>query len=241
MYLPLASLAVLLVLGTHRLLKDFGARVTSAAVLVLCVVLGAVSYVRAQDYQLLRLLAQTTVDRWPNGRGRYHLGVELLDAGLTSEGMRQLELAAPEFPARPLRARRPASVREPDERGAHRARGLRRAQLDHPNAVAGARPAGPHPPQPGAHRRVDSAVPHRPAVHRGIRSGPRSRRCASRPNRCAAATEVSTRSPPSAGQPDGPISRASSVSSAAISVARRVSRCLDCSTTGNSPPTGGPP
>jgi tetratricopeptide (TPR) repeat protein len=98
MYLPLAGLVVLFMIGAHQALQRLRPYGTYAVAGLISIVLAYGTVVRARDYLDLKTLAQTTVDRWPNGRGYYHLAIELYEEGNTAEAMRLFELSARDFP-----------------------------------------------------------------------------------------------------------------------------------------------
>jgi protein O-mannosyl-transferase len=105
MYLPMAAVAVLAVLIVRRLLvHGHGAsrraqwRVAGAAIALVCVLLGVRTVLRNQEYQSRLTIAQTIVDRRPNGRGRFLLADELIRAGQHQQAVAQLELAVVDYP-----------------------------------------------------------------------------------------------------------------------------------------------
>ena len=101
MYLPLIALVVLGVVGVFRLLATRhlqGSRVPVAVAGVVCLVLAAGTVARTQEYQTVRSIAQTTVDRYPHGRARFALANELIAAGQHPEGLAQLQLAVKDYP-----------------------------------------------------------------------------------------------------------------------------------------------
>jgi hypothetical protein len=98
MYLPLAALVVLATTGWYLMTRRHRAAAVVAAAVV-CTLLGAGTVLRNREYQSRLSIAQTVVERWPSGRGRYILGVELLRVGRRLEGMAALRAAAPEYPA----------------------------------------------------------------------------------------------------------------------------------------------
>lgn len=102
MYLPLAALVVLAVVGVmHLLLRRVPARrgLMPAAILsVIVIALGARTIARAEDYRSALAMAQTVVDRWPSGAAEHMLGTELVKAGRRDEGIVLLQRAAPTYP-----------------------------------------------------------------------------------------------------------------------------------------------
>lgn len=101
MYLPLAGLAVLAVLGANRVLSAAGRFRTLAATAAGLAVIGplaAATIRRNHDYASPVALLQTSVDRRPHGRSRFNLGGALKDEGRIDEAITQMRAAAPEQP-----------------------------------------------------------------------------------------------------------------------------------------------
>jgi len=106
MYLPLAAVVVLLVTaavsGMRRLTQTSDAQwprpLFAAALLIACVVLGALTIRRNAEYHNPVTLWQTVVDRRPQARARYSLAIELGRVGRRLEAANQLELAAIGYP-----------------------------------------------------------------------------------------------------------------------------------------------
>jgi protein O-mannosyl-transferase len=100
MYLPLAGLVVLGVLGTYRawMLRATPSRqaVGLAAALGVCVLLSAATIPRNREYESKLSILQTTVDRRPHPRSYLMLGSTLLEAGRRQEAMPYLERARDE-------------------------------------------------------------------------------------------------------------------------------------------------
>lgn len=98
MYLPLASVIVLLVLGLHRLAGRH-LLLTSAA---LAIVLGGLTARRNTDYHsALGLWADTIAKRPDNARAHSNLGILLFEAGHPAEALEHLTTALrlrPDFP-----------------------------------------------------------------------------------------------------------------------------------------------
>jgi tetratricopeptide (TPR) repeat protein len=97
MYLPLAALVVLVVLGTYRL---WSVRATPryrslavAAPVGVCVLLSIATVQRNREYESKISILQTTVDRRPHPRSNLMLGTALLEAGRRQEGTPYLERA----------------------------------------------------------------------------------------------------------------------------------------------------
>jgi hypothetical protein len=118
MYLPLAALAVLFVVTSY---KGSGADLYGpptrgsrgslhrgphgsaplgwwAVIAIASVLLATGTFLRNREYRTRLTIAQTIVDRWPNGRGRFLLGSELIAAGRKDEAMVQLRASAGDYP-----------------------------------------------------------------------------------------------------------------------------------------------
>jgi len=98
MYLPLAGLVVLIVVGAHRLLNaGYGAaagRQVLVGSIVAATALGAVSAARNRVYaSSLRMWRDVVAKRPENERGRYNLGRALQRAGMEEEALREYERA----------------------------------------------------------------------------------------------------------------------------------------------------
>jgi tetratricopeptide (TPR) repeat protein len=103
MYLPMAAIVVALVLLLRAAVGRFrtsqrGAMVLVAVTAMLCVLLGARTALRNREYQSRRAIAQSIVDRYPNGRGHFLLAEELVKAGEHEPALAQLRLAVVDFP-----------------------------------------------------------------------------------------------------------------------------------------------
>jgi protein O-mannosyl-transferase len=110
MYLPLMAVVVLLVSVAHRLSCGAGltrpapqggvGRCYAAAGLAVCIclLLSVGTFTRNRDYESAMSIARTIVERWPNGRGHYLLGTELLKAGQREGGMSELRVSAVDYP-----------------------------------------------------------------------------------------------------------------------------------------------
>ena len=102
MYLPLAGLVVLAVMGAYLLLAKAGRRVMipSGVVALSLVVfaLAATTARRNHDYASGIVLLQTAVDRWPHGRARFNLATVLKERGRHDEAMAQLRIAVTDNP-----------------------------------------------------------------------------------------------------------------------------------------------
>jgi tetratricopeptide (TPR) repeat protein len=100
MYLALAGLVVLVVLGTYRV-WTFRATprhqaVGLAAAMGVCVLLSAATIQRNREYGSKLSILQTTVDRRPHPRSYLMLGTTLLEMGRRQEAMPYLERARDE-------------------------------------------------------------------------------------------------------------------------------------------------
>jgi Flp pilus assembly protein TadD len=102
MYLPLAGLVVLAVIGAYELLAKAGRRVMiPSAIVALSLVVFALAGATARrnhDYASGVALLQTAVDRWPHGRARFNLATVLKEQGRNDEGMAQLRAAVTDNP-----------------------------------------------------------------------------------------------------------------------------------------------
>ena len=101
MYLPLMALAVLGVVAVHRVFVRRGwmaSRLPMAVTAVVCLLLAAGTVLRTREYQSVRSIAQTNVDRYPNGRARLSLAYELVAANEHPAAMAQLEEAIKDYP-----------------------------------------------------------------------------------------------------------------------------------------------
>jgi protein O-mannosyl-transferase len=108
MYLPLMSIVVLVVVGGRALIEFVADRKGSldaartltvrGAAGVVCLLLAFGTIARNREYQSPMSIARTIVDRWPNGRGHYLLGTELLKAGQRDGGMSELRVSAVDYP-----------------------------------------------------------------------------------------------------------------------------------------------
>jgi tetratricopeptide (TPR) repeat protein len=100
MYLPLAGLVVLSVIGVYRLAHraDWTGtplRIVTAAVLAL-LAMGTIA--RNDEYTNPVRLAETGVARWPSARARVHLGTLYADRGDEDAAIREYRRAAESFP-----------------------------------------------------------------------------------------------------------------------------------------------
>lgn len=106
MYLPLAAVIVLAVLGVraalHRwwpaspLVRPTGA---SATVATLVLIFGSLTAARAHAYRDPMGLWQSVLDHRPHGRAHHNLGIALKAAGRTSEALEHYRAALPGEPA----------------------------------------------------------------------------------------------------------------------------------------------
>ena len=104
MYLPLAAVVVLAVIGARYLLAKVGGRrpapvAVAVASLVVCA-LAVETMQRNRDYQAPISLLQASVAHWPQGRAHFNLAFYLREEGRTDEAMVHLRAAVPDyFPA----------------------------------------------------------------------------------------------------------------------------------------------
>lgn len=98
MYLPLAGLVVLVVIGWYFMVRRQRSPGIVAAAVV-CALLATGTILRNREYASRLSIAETIVERWPSGRGHYILGVELLREGRRSEAMAELRASARDYPA----------------------------------------------------------------------------------------------------------------------------------------------
>jgi tetratricopeptide (TPR) repeat protein len=94
MYLALAALVVLAVVGISRLRPWAFAGGTAA----LCVLLTIGTVLRNQEYDSRLSIARTIVERRPHGRAHFLLGSELIAAGQRDAALVQLRLSARDYP-----------------------------------------------------------------------------------------------------------------------------------------------
>jgi len=98
MYLPLMALAVLGVLGVYALFRRRAQRTAAIVLAVVCLLLAAGTTARTLEYRSVRTIAQTNVDRYPNGRARLALASELVKANEHTDAMNQLREAVKDYP-----------------------------------------------------------------------------------------------------------------------------------------------
>jgi Flp pilus assembly protein TadD len=101
MYLPLAAVLALLVLGAWRLatrMRPTRRRLRAALTAGAAVVHAAVTMARHADYRDRLRLWQTVVDARPHGRARHNLGIELMARGRRDEALAQYRLAVADAP-----------------------------------------------------------------------------------------------------------------------------------------------
>jgi tetratricopeptide (TPR) repeat protein len=102
MYLPLASVTVLTVVGLHRLLVSAKAKSSSPALLLgaSAVVFGALTFQRNETYRSEQILYQDTVAKKPlNYFARYNLAKNLADSGQPAAALPHYEAALQLQPA----------------------------------------------------------------------------------------------------------------------------------------------
>ncbi len=97
MYLPLAAVVVLAVLGVHALARrhpPLGPRLAAVLLVLATLALGTRTVLRNRDYRDHLTLWQTVVDRWPaNPRGHDSVGSALATAGRFGEAIARHEEA----------------------------------------------------------------------------------------------------------------------------------------------------
>jgi tetratricopeptide (TPR) repeat protein len=108
MYLPLAAVAVLLVLSGQQLVARARSawpshrRVVAAAAIALSagwvVSLAARTISRNAEYDNPVALWRSSVDHWPQGRARLSFAIELVKAGQSDAALRQLRAAVRDYP-----------------------------------------------------------------------------------------------------------------------------------------------
>lgn len=102
MYLPLAALVVMAVIGGWQLLRTIAGRhAMPAAVVAASLVVAALAsatMTRNHDYAAATTLLQTTVDRRPHGRSHFNLAGALKDERRIDEAIAHLRAAVPEQP-----------------------------------------------------------------------------------------------------------------------------------------------
>jgi Tfp pilus assembly protein PilF len=110
MYLPLAGVVVLAVIGAYlaseklweRVGKAIGPRArvlgAIAATSLVVVALASATAQRNRDYASSVTLLQTTVDRWPHGRAHFNLAAVLKEQGKVDEAIAHLRAAVPDNP-----------------------------------------------------------------------------------------------------------------------------------------------
>ncbi len=113
MYLPLAALAVLFVVGLVWVTTRRGTQgesggdgaprrswplAATVALAAVCVGLAAGTVLRNREYQSRLTIARTSVERWPNGRARFRLADELVAAGSHTDALAQLQQAVTDYP-----------------------------------------------------------------------------------------------------------------------------------------------
>ena len=113
MYVPLAALVVLAVVGVHALVRMAradaapgtgsgrlrgGAVSGAAALAVVSVLMVAGIVLRTREYASTLTMSRTIVERWPSGRGHFLLGTELVQAGREAEGIEELRASARDYP-----------------------------------------------------------------------------------------------------------------------------------------------
>ena len=103
MYLPLAALVVMGVLLAREGLQRARAgsqrtRWSIAALLIVCVLLGAGTLQRNGEYSSAMTMAEVTLARRPHARTHAFLGEQLVEAGRRDEAIEQFRAGAAEYP-----------------------------------------------------------------------------------------------------------------------------------------------
>ena len=103
MYLPLVAVLTLIVLVASRVLlrtRTPGMRrgVTVATAAAACALLIGLTISRNSEYSSGLRIWQTTVERYPSGRARYNLGLELKAVGRRADAVHEYELAVATHP-----------------------------------------------------------------------------------------------------------------------------------------------
>ena len=93
-YVALAAVAIGVVIALRQILN----RRLSIALGVICLLLGAGTFARNQEYQSRLTMARTIVERRPHGRAHFLLGNELIAAGQHDEAMAHLRQSARDYP-----------------------------------------------------------------------------------------------------------------------------------------------
>jgi protein O-mannosyl-transferase len=92
MYLPLAALVVLAVMGVSRLSQN--RRALAGGLAAVSVAFGGLILRRNAEYRDTLGLWETVIDRYPHGRAHYARGIELKAAGRRAEAIQEYEIAA---------------------------------------------------------------------------------------------------------------------------------------------------
>jgi hypothetical protein len=108
MYLPLAGVVALVVIGAYWLLVERGRldhaveyrrrRAFTAAIATVCALLATQTFLRNREYGSRLSIARTIVERWPNGRGHFLYGTELLGQGQRGQALVELRASAVDYP-----------------------------------------------------------------------------------------------------------------------------------------------
>lgn len=98
MYLPLAALSVLAVLAAIRFERVASRKAAIGLLMLATFALAARTAYRSREFESALVLWQTSVERWPQGRSRFALGTQLMDAGRHEEAEAQLRLATADYP-----------------------------------------------------------------------------------------------------------------------------------------------
>lgn len=101
MYLPLASVVILVVLAFFWLMQRSGNNWRRVAIATLAIACGALAWLtvaRNREYQSEVSIWQTVLERHPHSRAHYNMGLALAKAGRSSEGVEHFRLAMDEEP-----------------------------------------------------------------------------------------------------------------------------------------------
>jgi len=104
MYLPLAGVVVLAVIGACLGVQRAGVSRRTwqmGSIAALSLVVAALAYgtaLRNREYASGVVLLQTTVDRWPHGRAHVNLAAVLKEQGKVDEAIAHLRAAVPDNP-----------------------------------------------------------------------------------------------------------------------------------------------
>ncbi len=101
MYLPLAALVVMAVIGAWQVLSHAGAargRLAAGMAVVACLPLAVLTVQRNAEYHSSVALWRAALERYPNGGAHYGLGMALREAGQLDESMAEFRAASADYP-----------------------------------------------------------------------------------------------------------------------------------------------